>query len=518
MFGARGRPATPTQQGLVIGAAFFIVYLLTRTRDLAGDDAAFASAVESFLAGKGIPREVFHPHHPLFNPIVAAVTWVVRVLGFHPIVADVGAAVAAFFAAAVIAALVPLLRRAGIREGPALLTAAVAGASGGLWQFGTCMEVYTLTAAAVLIWLAVVGRPQPDPQASAGALAAAVLGHLAAGLLVVPTAIRFRRRPRAMLLAVCGGLGVAGIVEITNFVVFHHAYTPRAWLRTVLPGYMDQYLEHATQGTIFHALADLAVWGWYHSVALFSPTVAGWLDVIGLLAEIVLAVTLAAGVVVAVRERHPLAVTAALALAAYVPLWLVWDVGNVEHTVAATPLFATLIAFGIDALPRRVGAPLLGTVLAGLLVVNGLASAVPQSRPENAREWVIASFVAEHVPRDGVVLSVGVDPRLRLSLPYLAGRRVVMLSLDVDSARKQGRSPLDGLAYWLRAGSQAPSIWLTPDVLDAASVAWVERMGIPGQTWSRVLGAARPVERHVLAADGVVIRKPFVLTRIVLTR
>ena len=502
----------------MIGGAFFVAYLLTRTRDLVGDNTIFAIAVDQFLAGKGIPREVFHPHHPLFNPIVAGVTWLVRLLGLQPIVADVGAAVAAFFAATVVAALVPVLRRAGVREGTALLAAAIAGASGGLWQFATCMEVYALTAALVLLWLAVIGGERPHPVAAGGALAGCILGHLAAGLLVVPTALRFRKRPRAMLAAIATGLGLAAIAVLGNFVFFHHATTPRAWLGVVLPGYMDQYMEHATQGTVLGALGDLAVWRWYGSVPIFSPLTTRSLNVVAAAAIAALLLTLAAGVVATVRARHPLAVTAATAIAAFVPLWLVWDVGNVEHAVATVPLFAVLVAFGADSLPQRLGAAALGTALVALLVVNGLASAVPQSRQENAREWVIASFIGEHVPKDAVVLSVGVDPRLRLSLPYLAGRRVVMLTLDVDSARKQGRSALDGLAYWLRAGSEAPAVWLTPDVLDPASAAWVERLGIPAGIWSGVVRAVTPVDRHVLEPDGIVVREPFALTRVTLAR
>jgi hypothetical protein len=518
MMGAYGKPATPVQLGLGIGAAFFIVYLLTPTRDLVGDDTIFAIAVDGFLTGKGIPREFFHPHHPFFNPLVAAITWLVRLLGFHPIILDVGAGVAAFFAATVVAALVPLLRRTGVREGPALLAAAVAGASGGLWQYATCMEVYTLTATAVLVWLATVGRARPDPLASGASLAVSMLTHLAAGLLLVPTAIRFRKRPGAMVLAVGVGLTAAATTVIVIFVVFLHAYTPRRWLHLLLPGYLGGYLGHSTQGTVLRTLADLAVWRWYRGVPVFSPATSRWLDAASAVALAVLLVTIAAGVLAAVRDRNPLAVTAALGLAAYVPLWLVWDVGNVEHAVAVTPLFATLIAFGAARLPGRSGEVGLATVLAVFLVVNGLGSAVPQSRPENGRDWVIATFVSDNVPKDAVVLSVGVDPRLRLSLPYLSGRRVVTLRLDVESARDQGRSPMDGLAYWMGAGIAGRSVWVTPDVLDPRSAGPVERMGIPLGLWSRVVQAARPVERRVLEPDGLVIREPFVLTRISLAK
>jgi hypothetical protein len=410
-----------------------------------------------------------------------------------------------------------LLRRAGLREGPALLAGAVAAASGGLWQFGTCMEVYALTAAAVLIWLAIVGTDTPKPLAAGASVFFAMLGHLTAGLLVVPTAIRLRRRPTALVQAVSVALCLAAIVYVAIFEIFHHAHTPGQWLQTVLPGHRAVYLRSPSPLAMFDALRDLALWQWYRLVLVFTPEVTGWLNVAGGTAALLLLVALAAGLWSAVRDRHPLAVTASLGIAAYVPLWLVWDVGNVEHVVAATPLFATVVAFGAARLPRRSGELLLAVALLLLLVTNGLGSAVPQSRTENSRECVISSFVAETLPEDGVLLTVGVEPRLRLALPYLSRRRVVTLTLDAESARAQGRKPLAALAYWLEAGRGARSLWVTPDVLDRATSAWVEQLGIPSEVWSGVVAAARPVRRRQLAADGVVIRQPFVLTEISVT-
>ena len=513
---ANAKRATPAQQALVIGAVFFIAYLLTRTRNLGGDDTVFAMAVDNFLSGGAPSREVFHPHHPIFNPLVAALCWVLRLAGLHPFTADVGAAVAALFAAGVAGGLVLVLRRAGMSEGPALLAAAIAGASGGLWRYGTCMEVYALAAATVLLWLAVVGQERPQAIPSGFALAATMLGHLAASLLVLPTAIRLRRRPAALVQALAVGVGLAAAVLIAMFVLCYHAHTPRQWLQVVVPGHGGDYLRPPSPAAALRALHGLALWDWYRSVPIFSATTSRWLDVAGAAAAALLLVTLAAGVLAAFRDRHPLAVTAGLALAGYVPLWLVWDVGNVEHAVAATPLFATLLAFGAAKLPRRSGELALSAALVLMLVVNGLASAVPQSRPENSRECVIASFVSTSVPSDAVILSVGVDPRLRLSLPYLSGRRFVTLTLDVESARAQGRPPLDGLAYWLRAGKAARSVWVTPDVLDPRTMAWIGQLDVPPGIWVQFVAAARPGQRRVLPSDGAVIREPFVLTEITL--
>jgi hypothetical protein len=513
---ASRRQATAAQQGLLVGAVFFVGYLLTRTRDLGGDDSVFAMAVDSFLSGGGPSLEVFHPHHVVFNPLVAVLCWLARLVGFHPFVADAGAALAALAAAAVVGGLVVVLRRAGVGEAPALLGAAVAGVSGGLWQYATRMEVYALAAAAVLLWLSVVGRERPALVPTGASLAACILGHVAAGLLVVPTAIRMRRRVLALVEALTIGLGLAAVVLCGTLVLAHHAYTPRQWLNIVSPAHNTPYLRPPRPGAILSTLLGLVVWDWYGTVPVFSAVTVRWLDVAGAVAVVLLAVMLIAGIRVAVRDRHPLAVTAALALAAFVPLWLVWDAGNPEHAVAATPLFAALIALGAATLPRRTGELALTTALALLLAVNGLASAVPQSRPENSRNWVIASFVSTSLPEDALLLSVGVEPALRLSLPYLSGHRVVTLTLDVNSALRQGRPPLDGLVYWLRAGGSARSVWVTPDVLDPRSMAWIEQLGIPAGNWVRFTSAIRPGQRRVLPPDGIVIREPFVLTQITL--
>jgi hypothetical protein len=506
--------ASPAWQAAVVGAVALVTYLLTRTRDLGGDDTVYAMTVDGFLSGHGVSRELFHPHHPIYNPIVAAVCWLLRSVGFRPFVPDAGAAVSALAAATVAGGLVLLLRRAGLREGLALLAGALAAASGGLWQFGTCMEVYTLTAAAVLIWLAIGGTDTPKPLAAGASVSLAMLCHLTAGLLVVPTAIRLRRRPTALVQAVAVALGLAVVTYVAIFAVFHHAHTPDQWLQTVIPGHRESYLRSAGPFAMLGALRDLALWQWYRSVLVFTPEVTGWFNVAGGTAVFLLLVALAVGLRAAVLDRHPLAVTASLGIAAYVPLWLVWDVGNVEHVVAATPLFAIIVAFGAAKLPRRSGELLLALALFLMLVTNGLGSAVPQSKTENSRECVIASFVAETLPGDGVLLTVGVEPRLRLALPYLSGRRVVSLTLDAESARAQGRAPSAALAYWMEAGRGARSLWVTPDVLDRATSAWVENLGIPSAVWSRVVAGARPLRRQMLPADGVVIREPFVLTEI----
>ncbi len=511
---ARREGVTEAQLAFVVGAVTLVAYLLTRTRDFGGDDTVFAMAVDRFLAGNGAERALVHPHHPIYNPIVAGLTWLLRSLGLRAFVPDVGAAVSSLAAAIVAGGLVWLLCRAGVRREVAALAGAVASASGGLWHFGTCMEVYALTAVLVTAWLAVAGRESPDPRAAGAAVAAATLGHLSAGLLVAPTVVRLRRRPKSAAGAAALAAGLTLVLVAANLTLFHHASTPGAWFRSAVPGPRAPYLSAPNPPAAIAAVFDLVAWRWYRSVPVYSPATAHWFDVAGALAAALLFVAFAAGLVAASRGRHPMAVTAALALLAYLPLWLVWDVGNVEHVVAATPLFATVTAFGAASLARRLGEVVLGAALALLLVANGLGSAVPQSRVENSRPCIVASFVAEALPPEAVLLTVGVEPRLRLALPYLCGRRVVTLALDVQSARAQGRDPLTALAYWVAAGEQARSLWVTPDVLAGSTTAEVVALGIPAPVWTNLVARARTLERRVLPPDGVAVLEPFVLTRI----
>jgi len=157
----RGRPITPVQEAVTAGAVSLAAYLLTRTRDFGGDDTVFAMAVDAFLGGKGASMEVVHPHHPVYNLLVAAVTGVLRLVGLRPLVLDVGAAVAAVAAAGAVGVVVWLLRREGIDEWTSLLGGMVLAVSAGMWQFATRMEVYTLVALAVAVWLAVVSAASP---------------------------------------------------------------------------------------------------------------------------------------------------------------------------------------------------------------------------------------------------------------------------------------------------------------------------------------------------------------------
>lgn len=497
----------------MLGAVAFAAYALTCTRDLGGDDTVFATAVDLALQGRGLSRELVHLHHPLFNPLVLGVAWVMRLLGANPFVPDVGAWVAAAGAALTVGGLVPVLRRAGVGETTSLLTAALTGVSGGMWLFGTMMEVYTWTAAAVLLWLAVAGRERPHGVACGAALVGAMLGHLSAGLLVVPTAWRLRRAPSRLLQALVVGLGGGGLLWLGMLTLVHGAWSPQGWWELMFGG-PGGYLTTPRPLRALETLPRLVLWTGFGRPGLWPPAVSRAAALLGSTAVLVVGILFVRGVIEAWRRRSPLAVTATLGLAAYVPLWLLWDAGNVEHMVAALPLFAALVAVGTEALANAVARVVLALTVAALAVINGIGSAVPASLPQNSELWVTASEITRRLPPGADLLAVGADPRLRLGLPYLSGRRVVDLTMAVEAARRQGQPPLGGLAVWTARAAASRELWALPDVLDPASATIVAGLGIPEEAWHRVANALFRGETTTIPADGVALREPFVLTHV----
>lgn len=511
----RGKEITPLQAALVLGIAFFVLYALTRTRDLGGDDTVFALAIEAWLRHRSLWWDFFHPHHVLYNPLVALLTAAVRTASPGILVVDAGAFLSALLGGATVGAVTLLLMRRGFDTGTSLLSAASMGLLGGFWQFSTRLEVYTLAALAVTVWLALLSRRQPPASKAGASLGACLLTHLALGVLVPATLLRTAPPWRRRLIALCVGLAVPGVVLGVLFLV-RFGLHPAAWIEGIIPQSYDVYVG-PRNGTVLGALHGLLWWGWYHGVAVWGTASAGLFDLSGrgglILAIALVALALSRLLGGEDDGRTRLARTAGLALAGFLPLWLVWDTGNVEHTVASAPLWAVFLALGAERLPRRLGKVALGSLVLLLGIGNGLGSAVPQSRPENGRVWTIASFVRETTPETATLLSVGSDARLRLGLQYLGGRRVVDLTLAASSAKQQGRDPRIALEYWTERARAAGTVWLLPDVLDPSSADWVASLGIPREDWLRTVSVLRPGPAAVLPADGVVLSSPFVLRR-----
>jgi hypothetical protein len=507
---------TPLGRGLILGGLALVAYLVTRTRDFGGDDTVFALAVDRFLAGKGMSRALWHPHHPFFNPLVAGDTWLLRAAMFHVLTLDVGAAVSAVAAASCVGGLGALLTVERLPGWTVWSACAAAAACGGMWDIATTMEVYCLGALAVLAWLAAISREEPRGVLVGLTLAAAILSHLVLGLLVVPTVVLLWKRPREVVRALAIGLGLSA-VAMALVLALGQGVTSIAGIRQVaLGGGLGSYLVFPDPAGMMRALLRLVAWGWHGQILSFPPAQARLLDVVGLLAAVVLAVFAATGAVLGRRAAGSLTRSATWGVVAFVPLWLCWDTGNVEHLVAATPLLATLVAVGAATLARAPArAALLATVTA-VLVVNGLGSAIPHSRAELSQPLVIATFVASKLPAGTVIASAGRDPTLRLSLPYLSGRHVTDLTLLTSGAVSRGLGAPAALVTWTAELAHARRLVLLPDVTDPATAQYLLSIGIPTDTWRATVARLEPVSLITLQPDGVALAEPFVLTEAVL--
>jgi hypothetical protein len=247
---------------------------------------------------------------------------------------------------------------------------------------------------------------------------------------------------------------------------------------------------------------------------VFTPRTVSLFDLLGGLATIALAALVVWGSVASVRGRHRLGGTALLGVVFLVPLWLVWDVGNHEHAVAALPLFTVLAALGATAVGRRSGTVMLAVIAGMLVVVNGIGSVLLETQPHLSRTLLVADFVRETIPEEGTLMMVGVDAELRLALPHLGGRRIIDLTSLVHSARRAGAPPQEALDRWLRMASNTDRAWLLEEPESAEVLSWVAGLGIPEAVWRDALVRMRLGQAVILEADGIVLRNPVILHRI----
>lgn len=509
---ARGRE--DLVKAVAIAAASFALYLLTRTRHFGGDDTVFATVVQRWLDLGEVERALLHPHHLLYNPVVGAVAWLVRAATGSVLVLDAGAAVAGAAAAAAVAGVYLVARRHGVPDDVAALTAATMAVSGGMWQYATKMEVYTLAAAGVVAWLAAVADDRSSWRRLTAGFAAPWLGHTVLLLLLLPGVWLQRRRARVVAAALAAGVALPGLAVAVLLALARGVRTPAAMAELMVGGELGHWLSAPDPAGALQALDGTVVWRSYRALAVFPPSAAALFDLLGAFAAVALAAAVVWGGVRGLRDGNPLAVAAASGVAVLVPLWLVWDTGNPEHAVAATPLFAVLAAMGFSALPRRLAVAGLGAVAAALLAANGLGSALPRTQPQLSRTLVIAEHVRATIPGNGLLVAVGIDPELRLALPYLSSRRVIDLTSEVHAARRSGAPPEAALQRWLRTAAAAPEAWLLEDIGRPEITAWVEELDISQVAWRHALTAIRGGEESALEADGVVIREPVILRRV----
>jgi hypothetical protein len=510
----RNRTNQDLLKAAILTAASLLLYVSTRTRHFGGDDTVFALVVQRWLEVGAVERVFLHPHHLLYNPLVAACSWLVRAVSDGVFVLDVGATVSAVAAAITVAGVYLLLRRFRLDENIALLTSVVLAVSGGMWRYATRMEVYTLAAAGVVVWLATISNPVASWRRLAFGFAMPWLGHSVLGLLVVPGAWLQRRRPTVLALALTAGLAIPGVAALGLQAWLNGARSVSGVVNIVLGPGSGRWLSFPDPLATLRALGGLVFLKTYHALPVFSHTTTVLFDLLALIATAILAALVVWGAVVSFRDESRMGLTAVLGIACLMPLWLVWDVGNTEHTVAATPLFGALIALGASAVGRKVGSIALTAIAATLLIVNGIGSILLQTQPQLSRTLLVADFVRESVPEGGTLVAVGVDPELRLALPHLGGRPVIDLTLLLHSARRAGATPEEALGRWLQLAAAADDTWMLEDPNSEAVEQWIAQLGIPGQMWRDARVLLRLGKGETLAADGVVVRQSITLRRL----
>ena len=501
-------------KALVLAVCAFLLYTATRTRHFGGDDTVFATAVQRWLDVGALDPTFIHPHHLLYNPMVAGLSWLVRLLTGSVFVLDVGAAVSAAAAAAAAAGTYLVLRRHEVDNDSALMAAVTLVVTGGVWQYATRMEVYTLAAAGVVVWLFAVADGRGSWRKEAAGFASPWLGHSVLGLLVLPGAWLLRGRPRALTAAIFGGVVVPGAI-VVGLLAGIRKVDGLAGVPAIFAGPgLGRWLSAPDPIGALRALHGLVVWRSYHALPVYPSWVMWTFDVLGAIAAVVLGALLIWGVVAVLSGGSRVGRVALAGIAVLVPLWLVWDSGNTEHVVAAAPLFAVLVAVGASSIRRRVALASLAAAAVSLLVANGLGSALLETQPHLSRVMVVADHVQRTIPDGGTLVMIGVEAELRLGLPYLASRRVVDLTSLVHSARRAGAPPAAAVERWLQMAEETQDSWMLEDPDSAVVTLWVGELGISEVDWRRARSRLALAGGATLPADGVAVRSPVILRRV----
>ncbi len=505
-------------KALVLAVCAFLLYTATRTRHFGGDDTVFAIAVQRWLDVGALEPTFIHPHHLLYNPMVAGLSWLVRLVTGSVFVLDMGAAVSAAAAAAAAAGTYLVLRRHEVGDDSALMAAVTLILAGGVWKYATRMEVYTFAAAGVVVWLAAVADRHGSWRKEAVGFAAPWLGHSVLGLLVLPGAWLLRGRPRVLMAAILGGVVVPGAIVVGLLAGVRKVDGLAGVLEIFAGPGLGRWLSAPDPIGALRALHGLVIWQSYRGLPVYPPWVMWTFDMLGAIASAILGALLIWGIVVVLRDGSRVGRTALAGIAVLVPLWLVWDSGNTEHVVAAAPLFVVLVAVGASSIRRRVALAALVVVAVSMLVVNGLGSALLETQPHLSRVMMVADHVQRTVPDGGTLVTIGVDAELRLGLPYLASRHVVDLTSLVHSARRAGAPPTAAVERWLLMTADAQDPWMLEDPDSAAVTQWVGELGIPEGDWRRTRSRLSLGGEATLPADGVAIRSPVTLHRVEVSR
>jgi Dolichyl-phosphate-mannose-protein mannosyltransferase len=460
----RVRPAWLLEAG--VGLVVAVVYLLT----LSGNHSENEDSVNFAVRIRQDPHsQFFEGTHVVFDWVAWAVYEVVRWLGITRDPLRTIQVFDALLAAATMGLLARILLRGGVSRAVTLVACGIFAFSYGFWRNSVEVEVYTLSAFALVLSLGAAWRASERPSVRAFAVLGvanglAVLAHvtnvLFAAVAIAAMLLAQRERPLAEASRWFGAYaGAACAVVVPVYAIAAGVLdlgTPRKfwdWLTAetgggsygqiglgavknavvgcarALVGAHSALALHPIRTFVHDHFRSSSLREEFYFLRGFSTSLAEAL----LAASAVLAVLVVALAALWLSRRtrlrldgptRRLALLCAVWLVAYLFLFTFWDPRNIElwyvfWLPAALLLALPLAAAGTSGLRLGLGA----AVVAGLLVVNLLGSQLPQ-RADAKDYWrVRAAWYRTHLQRGDLLIAY--DYIWSSYLEYLTHARIV---------------------------------------------------------------------------------------------
>lgn len=491
--------------GLVLGSVLML-YLVFPSAAYTGDGTLFADLVRQFGVDESTEyyRLLLHPHHLSYGPLAVAF---VRGLGASPIgIEHVEilrlSHLSSFLSVLALTFLFLVLYRTTRDTLLSLTFTILLAFAHAFWFFSEAVEVQPVMLVTLTLFFLVLSFDRMDIKSAAFlgiACGLAVLSHVIFALLLVPAMMHLLRAPadrntnrhrvfRVATYSTCvlltAGLPYlliapwVGIGSPSDFVhYFRPHYSSADYLTSPIQGvvvaarslegiFLGRPLQQLLAGSIFENLAT-----------------GMWVVLRVLLVGLFLGALFLRRSSPATENVQRLRRMAVWTLVAFVPLWIMWDVGNPEFLVVALPPVVLLLALAYHrgsatwAERRRQG--LLGGIAAVAVLMGAfhfVAIIGPQANPENNPAFIRTEFMRENTgPNDIILISgLGEFEAEKFYLRYFGQRRRLVLqwvamegATPTDSARRL-RSDL---AQSWKAGSR---MFVTSDVFDPENLAQLQ--------------------------------------------
>jgi hypothetical protein len=374
-------------------------------------------------------QELFHPHHLAYGPLGALLRTTAVAFGWSGTVEPLLQTLNGVAGGLTIGLLTMLLLQLTQRPAAALLAAAAVAVSHAFWYYAGEIEVYTLAALGLVLFLGLLlqSAAEPTPRAMVGLAAAqavAVLFHqtnvlltpvLLAALLPALRAQPAPGRPAWIARLLLPYLAVCTLVIGGSYLWVAFGVSRLTDLSAVI----DWLFSYARTG----------FWGGVPQVSLFSALFTGWSRTFA--PQFGSAALLVALLLFAAARRAPqLAGGRAIALLSWLLIYSVffawWEADNIEFWIAVLPPLAVGWAVALDRLaiaqPRLPILPIAAAALLLLAVSNGFALRERGDAARDLQRAISSELIARTQPGDLLIVPDGV---LELYLPHYGQRNNV---------------------------------------------------------------------------------------------